>query len=90
MLSQLLPFAALHLALLYLWQIDLLRLQHFAGIARTAGLYVISADLPAGQLVPEVRVSGCRTLLKRSLHAPVSRLKEQHAAVTGPRSCEEG
>ena len=49
------PCAALHVALLYLWQIDLLRLDHLTYIARTAGLYVISADLPASDLVPQVR-----------------------------------
>ena len=46
--------AALHVALLYLWQIDLLRLDHLAGIARTAGLWVMSEDLPAAQLLPQV------------------------------------
>jgi hypothetical protein len=46
--------AALHVALLYLWQIDLLRLDHLASIARTAGLWVMSENLPAAQLVPQV------------------------------------
>ena len=47
-------YAALHLVLLYLWQIDLLRLHHLARIARTAGLWVMSEDLPAAQLIPQV------------------------------------
>ncbi len=57
-LIQPVPIAAVHLALLYLWQIDLLRLHHLSAVASTAGLYVISVDIPAGQLVPQVWIPG--------------------------------
>ena len=46
--------AALHVALLYLWQLDLLRLESLAAVADAAGLWVITPDMPASQVVPQV------------------------------------
>ena len=67
--QRLIPSAGLHVALLYLWQIDLLRLDHLAAMAREAGLYVISADLPASQLVPQVRARHPHSLHPAIPHA---------------------
>ena len=53
------------MALLYLWQIDLLRLDHLAAMARAAGLYVICADHPASRLIPEVQTKPIVALLMR-------------------------
>lgn len=46
--------AALHLALLYLWQLDLLRLESLQPIADAAGLWVLDLQLLSSQLVPQV------------------------------------
>ena len=54
--------AALHAALLYLWQIDLLRLDPLTSITRIVGLWVMSEDLPAAQLVPQVLLRSIATL----------------------------
>ena len=45
---------ALHVALLYLWQLDLLRLDSLESVARAAGLWVLTPDMPASQIMLQV------------------------------------
>lgn len=67
--------AALHLALLYLWQLDLLRLEGLERLAAAAGLWLLDSQLPSSQLVPQVRAAprrGRRWVLKAKTFRPPS------------------
>ena len=46
--------AGVHILMLYLWQIALLRLEFLKGPAEWLGLYVMSAQEPAHNLIPQV------------------------------------
>lgn len=46
--------AGLHILVLYLWQIVLLRPNFLKALAKWLGVFVLSADEPAYDLVPKV------------------------------------